>query len=71
MVVEFDHLPERRLFARPHELEAGPVDDQRIRLFQVLDRAQHHAGCDADEGRMVDAKQCDLLQEPIACVRNR
>jgi hypothetical protein len=37
----------------------------RIRLFQILDRAQHHAGRDADVGRIVDAKKYDLLQETI------
>ena len=39
VIVELDDFPDSRRFARPHELGPGPVDNHRVGLFQILDRA--------------------------------
>jgi hypothetical protein len=71
MIVDLDHLAERQLFARPHEFEASPVDDHCVRLFQLFDRAEHHLRRNANKRRIVDTKQYDLLQLPVAGMRHR
>ena len=70
VIVELDHFANPWLFTRPHELEARPVDDHRVGLFEVLDRAQHQARCDSGQCRVVDAEQDDLLQHSIARMRD-
>src|SRR5262249_45597764 len=57
--------------ARPHELEPGAVDDHRVGLFQILDRAQHQARRNTGQCRIIDAEQDDLLQHSVPCMRNR